>query len=514
MDNIERKIVIGLVTSTEYIQQIEPVLNLRLFEGPVMRRLASWCMEYYEKYKKAPDKNIQTIYLTKAKDLPIELAEDIEEEILPNLSEEFDEDGFNLDYMVEKTFEYFKQRNLQLFSEEIQGLLEDGQMLEAEKLAGEYKSLAIDDEITLDLSHEVTQTRVERAFTRVFESVITYPDPLGKLWNQQLRKGGFVALMASEKKGKTFRLLDMSMHGYKHNKSKVAFFQAGDMTEDEQLIRIAVYLLQRSNNEEYCLQHFEPVRDCLLNQIDECELDQRECDFGIFDGMQERRVREDITLSDLEEAFRNNKDYRSCTNCSKYEQQSGLGVAWIRRVGKVRPITTEEAKKAYEEFFNTNQSFKLSSYANGTLRVSDIRNQLDIWERQDGFIPDIITIDYADILVPEAKTEFRHQQNEIWKSLRGLSQERHALVLTATQADAASYEKDRLTMSNFSEDKRKYAHVTAMYGLNQDKSGREKEIGLMRINTIVRRDGDFNSTREVTVLQNLRKGRPFLGSFW
>ena len=69
-------------------------------------------------------------------------------------------------------------------------------------------------------------------------------------------------------------------------------------------------------------------------------------------------------------------------------------------------------------------------------------------------------------------------------------------------------------MKNFSEDKRKYAHVTAMYGLNQDPQDREKKIGLMRINEIVVREGDFSNTKEVTVIQNLARGRPFLGSYY
>jgi len=116
--------------------------------------------------------------------------------------------------------------------------------------------------------------------------------------------------------------------------------------------------------------------------------------------------------------------------------------------------------------------------------------------------------------VPETRTEFRHQVDEIWKGLRNLSQERHCLVITATQADARSYEQNRLKVSNFSEDKRKNAHVTAMYGLNQDPKDREKQLGWMRINEIVIREGDFSSSNEVYVLQNLKRGRPFLGSFW
>jgi hypothetical protein len=83
-----------------------------------------------------------------------------------------------------------------------------------------------------------------------------------------------------------------------------------------------------------------------------------------------------------------------------------------------------------------------------------------------------------------------------------------------TQADAASYEKNSLGLSNFSEDKRKYGHVTAMYGLNQDVDGREKKIGIMRINEIVVREGEFDTSSQIHVLQNLRRGRPFLYSYY
>ncbi len=87
-------------------------------------------------------------------------------------------------------------------------------------------------------------------------------------------------------------------------------------------------------------------------------------------------------------------------------------------------------------------------------------------------------------------------------------------MASVTQSDADSYERDRLKSKNFSEDKRKYGHVTAMYGLNQDKTDREKEIGIMRINEIMLREGAFSSINEVYVLQNLKRGQPCLSSYW
>src|SRR5690606_9911830 len=127
----------------------------------------------------------------------------------------------------------------------------------------------------------------------------------------------------------------------------------------------------------------------------------------------------------------------------------------------------------------------------------------------------IVIVDYADILSSDDArvTEFRHRQDHVWKSLRALSQERHVLLITATQADAESYKKGRLNMTNFSEDKRKLAHVTAQFGLNQDPDGREKALGIMRINEIVVREGSFSADSEVHVLQDLAAGRPFLESY-
>ena len=81
------------------------------------------------------------------------------------------------------------------------------------------------------------------------------------------------------------------------------------------------------------------------------------------------------------------------------------------------------------------------------------------------------------------------------------------MVIAPTQADAASYGLDTLEASNFSEDKRKLAHVTGMLGLNQNAS--EKDGGIMRLNWIVLREGEFNTSRCLHVGQCLSLGRAF-----
>jgi len=505
---IERRITIGLIVSTEFIQQIHPIWDAQLLESQMAKLLTSWCMEYYEKYDKAPGKDIEGIYFQKLKaGLSKDLAEEIEEDILPDLNDEYEREKFNVSYLLDQTREYLTERHLITVSEEVKALAQEGDLTAAELLASSYTALARETGNHVDLNSDEVLNRIDKAFEEADQPIVSFPKQLGEFWNHQLVRDGFVAFMAPEKRGKTFWLLELAIKGVMQ-KAKVVFFQAGDMSEGQQLIRLCIHLTKRSNREKYCKPMYQPVRDCLFNQINTCDRKERECDFGIFDDMDVKELLK-IPMEELIQTFKDEPDYKACHNCSKYK-----GVPWLQKIPKVDPLTAKEAKEKTKQFFAKYKGqFRLSTYSNDSLTVREIKAQLDLWEKRDNFVPDMIIIDYADLLIPDT-TEFRHGQNEIWKALRGLSQERHCLLITATQADAASYEKDSLRMKNFSEDKRKYSHVTAMYGLNQDVAGREKEIGLMRINEIVVREGKFDGTKQITVLHRLERGRPFLGSYW
>ena len=510
---IERKIIIGLITSTEYLRQLRPVWDLQLIESRAAQHLAKWVWEHFETYQKAPGRDIESIFYDKLKTgkLADAIAEELEQDILPSLSDEYEEESFNVDYLLQQTLKYFKERRLEIHHQTIETLLDKGEVEEAERLACDFSPVSIGAENDLDLSSPIALERVSKAFTMSAEVLIKYPGALGRLWNEQLVREGFVALMATEKRGKTFTLLDLAIRGYRQGRH-VAFLQAGDMSENQQLKRICVYLARRSDRKKYCKEHWQTLPDCIHNQRNTCTKEDRECDFGVFERIPEKEIRE-MQLSDLVDIYEQDSDYCPCTTCDEYEFNK-WGVPWIKKIDEMGPLTIEEGQKEIEKFFiKHKRKFKLSTYTDGTLSVNQIKAQLDLWEKQDGFVPDIIVVDYADLLTTDVRMEFRHQQNAIWKGLRNLSQEKHCLVLTATQADAASYESNRLRMKNFSEDKRKYAHVTAMYGLNQDKDGREKTLGLMRVNEIVVREEEFLSTNEVTVVQDLKRGRPFLGSY-
>jgi hypothetical protein len=512
---IERKIIIGLITSTEYLQQISNIWDVKLIEDTTAKRIAGWAWTYFEKYGRAAGRDIETVFFEKAKNLPKIVAEEIEKDIMPSLSEEFETESFNLEYMLDETQKYFQERRLKLFAKDIQEHVEGGQIDEAEKIACDYKPVADSSETSLDMSDPIVLERIEKAFNSTSQPVINYPRQLGEFWDSYFVKGGLVMIMGSDKRGKTFFLLDAAMRACQKHK-RVAFFEAGDMTESQLLKRLCVNLATKSDQQRYCEAHWEPVGDCVYNQLNNCTRKERECDFGVFEDSDKdvKYLRQEITLDELIEAYEDNKDYKPCTACDEYMRMP-WGAPWIDPVPACRPLTPEEAKHEISNFFiRSKRHFKLSTYPNDTLSLKQIKAQLAIWEKQDSFVPDLIIVDYADLLITEKEMDERPKQNKIWKGLRRLSQEKgQPLVVTATQADADAYDKSLLKMSNFSEDKRKYAHITMGAALNQDPKGREKRIGLTRINILVAREGDFDIMKTITVLQNLRRGKPILGSY-
>jgi len=515
---IERRIVTGLIVSPEYLERIHLLWNPTLLESPEIRTVASWCIDYFEQYKTAPDTNIQDIYLEQLRSGKISRSEgQYIEELLDDLSEEYGRGTkFNAAYLYDRTIQYFKSQELELHNRQVQNLIDRGEIEEAEKLASSYKPTILEDkEIGLELSSEEAKIRMERAFQQTYQPVISYPGALGEMLNSQLIRGGFVTFLGSEKRGKSYFLLDMAMRAIRQ-KANVAFFEAGDMTEAQVLRRIGIYTAQRSDRIQNCQARYRPVGDCFYNQNDTCTRPDRNCDHGIHSYEKDdynTLFHESSPMQVLIDWYEANPDYEPCDSSSCPDRR---GAVWIKSVKKCRPLNGKQAAEKLGRFFERyKRRFKLTSYAAGTLTVSEIKRVLNAWERRDGFVPDVVVVDYADLLSADdgKVSEFRHRQDHIWKSLRALSQEWHVLVLSATQADAASYTKDRLSLVNFSEDKRKLAHVTAQYGLNQDSKGIEKELGILRVNEIVVREGAFSANNEVYVLQDLAIGRPFLESF-
>ena len=501
---IERKICIGLIVDDEFARQVLTIWDGRFLESPTARIICGWCVDYAKQYDRAPGRDIEGIYSEKIKGLSKENAEWIED-ILNSLDEEWDQEK-HTDYLLEQTEKYFKKRSLLLLSEDLRIEAENGDIAEAEKVASAFLPVSRPDAGSIDPFTD--SACVKRAFESRGEPLFTFPKALGHFWNHQLVREGFIALLAPEKRGKTFMLMEFAFRALRKG-LKVVLFQAGDMSEEQMIRRMGIYLTGRSDMEKHCEPLLVPVLDCRANQTDECDHADRECNEGV---LTDPDAPLDAIINKASRELKIESAYRPCHNCPNIK-----GSPWYKIRPSVPALTWKDAYKALKEFRKKYPAgkLKLSTYPNETLTVQQIRVLISQWKSQEGFQPDVIIIDYADLLAPDPdinRMDFRHQQNRIWQRMRALSQQERCLLITATQADARSYDQETLNLTNFSEDKRKLAHVTAMYGLNQTME--EKRAGVIRINELIVRDDAFDSDRTVKVLQSLPCGRPCIGSYF
>lgn len=499
-NSVERRMATGMVVSTEALRELKTLYNEDLIEIPYVKRLAKWCFEYLDKYGTAPGKHIQDIYNAAVRKGMDDEEADLIGDFLEELSEEHERsDHFNVPYLMDEVVDRLRTMALRNLSEDIQAELSNGNTTEAEAMLGRFTRVG---RRTSSGINPLTDAEVLReAFESRAEPLFTFPGEFGRMVNNQLVRGGFLGLMGKAKIGKTAMLAEFTFQALIH-RCNVAFFSAGDETQEDMTLRFHIRLAGRSNLPEYCRSMRVPILDCERNREDTCNNEHRASEIGL-DGAEH--------IDDAPEG------YKPCSWCAKNNPAQYRGALWYTQQSEVEPLTWQEAIRLGRKFTAQKlkgRQFRLVTSPNSTLCVEDIRAHLDAWEHYDGWVPDVIVIDYADIMAPEPddrRKETRDQQNGTWKALRRLSQERHCLVITATQADAESYDTFRLKLRNFSEDRRKYDHVTGMIGLNQTES--EKRRGFMRVGWMLLRHGKFDPGSMVVLLQCLEKGRPLLGSF-
>ena len=506
----EHLILTGVIVSDKVCEAVCPLLDADLLESPWARRIARWVTDYYKNYQNAPQKTIRDIFYREAERLPEEESEMIAK-YLEYINDRFlKKPHINEPYVIDTARTHLETRRLRRLAESITLSLDRGKTVDARRAVAEFEhpgnrrySQAYSWINPLEDIDAITE-----AMTSTDEVLVTFPGALGQMLNRYFVRDGFVGYMGPEKRGKSWFLQEAAWRAAMRM-NNVAYFQVGDMSRNQSLRRIQIRASRRPDRPRYCGTYNQPVLDCWHNQRGTCDLSCRACqcvESLITEGPDgQSRIPFDEAPP----------DYVPCTACRKRKNGKFLGTYWFRRVNIEEPLELEDAliRSARWSKMLKGRKIMMGVFPNNSISVNGIRTQLDLLEMRDGFVPDVIVIDYADILAPtNAKDSTRDQQNATWMSLRGLSLERHCLVVTATQTDSASYEARRITMKNFSEDKRKLGHVTAMLSLNQLPE--EKSDSIMRIGTVLAREEEFFITDEVTVLMDLRTGRPITSSFF
>lgn len=454
---VERRLASGLICSDEFLATASSHVTLEDIAQPHFRRIVNWCFRFYERHRKAPGRNIESMFHRweesgRADKNDVEAIRDLLSSLLIETGEQ---DGTNVSFLLDLLETYVTEQRLKRLVSKVEDGIYSGDVSSALSEVNTFRGARVGLREGIDPFKDGSAWK--RAFSAHKTSLLTFTGAANAFFGHAFSREGLIGLQAPEKRGKTWWCIEFIVRALKERR-RVAFFQVGDLSENQVMMRLAVRILGR------------PLWRFQCGTV---------------------RVPFKIRVGD---------------------KDSGKIRVWSRKKQSSTIVTYSAAldgMRAYSRGCGMSLEsphLLVSCYPTGTMSVKDIDSVLQGWSVERGFDPDVVVIDYADILAPErAGLIGRDSVNETWAALRRLSQERRILVISPTQADAASYDRWIQNMGNFSEDKRKLSHVTGMLGLNQTEM--EKTMGVSRLNWIVLRESAHNPRRCLYVGQCPSLGR-------
>lgn len=416
--------------------------------------IAKWSLEHHEKFKTAPKEAIQNRLSRFADSNTDEDIVGLVETFLQGLSDDAtaQAEEINIPFVVDLASRHFNTVRLETLVKKMNRSLEAKDVESAEELLAAHNPITF---AGFDWGDMANKEKIKLMYGETAsKQLIQFPGALDLFLGQSFGRDTFISFAGPEKRGKSYWLMEVVYQAAKQRRN-VLYYVTGDMSEEDTWERFH----QRAS----------------------------------------RRPEKSQTL-DIP------------TSISKRDEE-------IRVTKESREAPKLTGKKAYEtmkEFIRKTGSdelrIKTKVAPSSTLTASDIEADVLEWVGK-GFVPDVVVVDYADILSPEINSrqmDFRHQQNETWKVLRRISQRFHLCMVTATQTAASSYKSKTIQKGDFSEDKRKAAHVTGMLGINQ--TSKEKVDGVYRLNWIVLRKGVWADHQTVTTAGNLAIANPCIVS--
>ena len=139
-------------------------------------------------------------------------------------------------------------------------------------------------------------------------------------------------------------------------------------------------------------------------------------------------------------------------------------------------------------------------YPTRTASVQTLSAHLKQMELQDK-MPDMVIVDYADILKPMGNfQERRHQLGNIYEDLRGMAGEFDVPIWTASQANRSALEEDVIDASKVAEDYSKV--MTADFVMSMSRKVEDKIANTGRFHVIKNRFGVDGITFPATINTN------------
>lgn len=487
--DVEKQILVNLIISTKFCAKLVPILKLEYFKAKSTQTILSWVVDHFNNYNEAPKSKMRDYYAIEEQYLGDDLKEQVKD-VLTHLDSLPVDENSNIDFLYDTAVGLFRKKSLENQITAAQHHLLKGDLDAVEE--------ALDQRFVVDstLSNAVAWNNVTAIQGAIQTMLNNYDDENaffryeGRLGDfiGNLNRGWFVAIIAPAKRGKTIYMVETIIAAI-IRRLKVVFFSC-EMPNDQIFARA----LQRITSEHPGQEEAtvcNPVFDCLLNQSGDCDKNQRQ-GYGVLQTIVAGRA--------VTPRYDERKDWQICTECRG--TRDFIPSSWWVEVTK-KPLDQGAYFKKANSFLRLYGKYVRSIFhPSKTADLKTLDNDLLALQQNENFIPDVIVIDYADLLKPSrGNAQKRFELDDIWEGLRAMGQSRKALIVSASQSNKESATADYISATDVAEDWSKIAKLDLGIGLCQNDV--MKERGQMNVNKLAFRHGTFIESRTCMVLQEL-----------
>ncbi len=445
----EKIILQFLLFSDNYQKEIFENIkkHYKLFEHRFLKTTFEIVINYIEKYASVPGKDNLELLLNELREKETIANFETVQIVFEDLKKTASS-KMNYIYALELTREYIFILRTKDLRKKIQEAEERNATEEIQELIEEYQRAETEKSNVIDVLNDIDKFR--HIFEAQEESIFTIPGDLG-IYTGGWQRGDLIAISAPAKRGKSYMLIQIAIWAARMNLN--VLFVSLEMTEDQMMTRF-----------------YQNISGCLRPN-------------------------------------KKNKQKKVVSFSKKKDGGIGIVLKEKNRVPGAYQHTKEELRKF--KMFLKQGNLKMFCGGMQTVSGSDIEREIKKEMQDSSYIPDMVIVDYADIMRAEKRNNYRNEINDKWEALKKIAQNYKCVVATATHTNKKTFERD-IKQSDQSEDYRKTNHVSCMFALNQKKD--EKKNGLMRVEMLFSRHDDDSQHEGVVLAQDLDIANPCIVS--
>lgn len=444
--SLQENVMTLLCFDTEAGNLIRGAVTPDLFEGDIYQTIATQALDFIDKYKQAPNDHLPDLIEPFIKKAP-KPNQELYRQTLLNLYQ-FKE-SVNKDYTLNQLIKFIRQQKLKQVLTSAVKNVQAGNAEQAEKELGDHLKTTF-EAFDIGLGFNDFALSYESIFGTQSQSLPTGIDGLDDLNIGPAAKELFMFLTLPNR-GKTWWLIHLAKNSLMARK-KVLFLTL-EMSEQKIAGRILqnLFSITRKKVEKNKLEMQKIKKDSLGRFID--------FEPATFN----RPSFQDDNILD----FLNSK-------MDHFKQRFQLVV---------------------------------KQFPTGQLSIRGLEAYLDLLDSKSKFVPDLICIDYPDLMSIDSKN-LRVDTGRLYRELRGIAVDRNLAIAAVSQSNKEGKKEKWINMENFAEDFSKAAISDAIITYNQ--TDLEYQLGLARL--LVAKARDESRNRKILISQSYATGQFALDS--